>query len=93
MIYEIYINNQQFTCLYESIDNEKNIPNIIGFPGLIFINKETYTDSSKIYYKLNDLIKVKINLNNKKIFEKLFPLSISLKRLSYFVKTKYKLKF
>ena len=81
MIYEIYINNQQFTCLYESIDNEKNIPNIIGFPGLIFINKETYADSSKIYYKLNDLIEVKINLNNKIIFEKLFPLSISLKRL------------
>ena len=70
-IYEIYINNNQFTCLFfdKSIE-EKNIPNIIGIYDLKYIEgsrnkiiKDNYI-LIQIYYKMEDLIKLKIKRNN-----------------------------
>ena len=81
MIFEIYINNEQFSCVFEDSKNEKNIPIILGIPNMNFINKKINDNTTKLYYQLNELIKVKIHFNKKIIFEKLFPLSISLKRL------------
>jgi len=50
VIYEIYINNEQFSCIYEDIKNEKNIPNILGIPNLNCINKEINANATKLYY-------------------------------------------
>ena len=81
MIYEIYINNKQFTCLYEKIEKEKNIPNILGIQDLILKDKKDNIESIKLLYQLNDLIKIKIYLNDVFILEQKFPLSIQLNRL------------
>jgi hypothetical protein len=81
MIYRIYINNVQFSCIFEAIKNEKNIPSILGFPNLNFIKKEEIDNNIKLYYQLNELVKIRVNFNGIILFEKLFPLSISLKRL------------
>ena len=81
MIYEIYINNKQFTCLTEKIENEKKIRSIIGFQDLIFLERKNNNDSIKLFYKLNELFNIKIYLNDKFILEKEFPLSIQLNRM------------
>ena len=81
IIYEIYINNKQFTCLSEKIENEKNIPSIIGFQDLILLERKYNNDSCKLYYKLSELFNIKIFLNDKFILEKIFPLSIQLNRM------------
>ena len=81
MIYIIYINNKQFTCLSEEEENEKNIPYILGFPCLTILNKEKNNGITELFYQLKDFINLKIYLNEKFVLEKLFPLSIPLKRL------------
>ena len=83
IIYVIYINDIQFTCLFEEIENEINIPIILGFKGLTFIKKEESTNQVNIYYELKDFDLVKINLNGKLILEKLLPKRISLSRLRH----------
>jgi hypothetical protein len=40
MIFEIYINNEQFSCIFEDSKNEKNIPIILGIPNMNFISKK-----------------------------------------------------
>jgi hypothetical protein len=82
-IYGIYINNEQFSCIFEDIKNEEKIPSILGFPNLNFIRKEMKDNSINLYYQLNELKKIKIyfNNNNNILLEKIFHLSISLKRL------------
>ena len=81
MIYEIFINNKQFTFLYEKIENEKNISNILGIQDLILKDKKDNIESIKLFYQLNDLIIIKIYLNDVFILEQQFPLSIQLNRL------------
>ena len=83
IIYVIYINDIQFTCLFEEIENEINIPIILGFKGLTFIKKEESNNQVNIYYELKDFDLVKINLNGKLILEKLLPKRISLSRLRH----------
>ena len=83
IIYVIYINDIQFTCLFEEKENEINIPIILGIKGLTFIKKEDSKNHVKIYYELKDLDIVKINLNGKLILEKLLPIRISLNRLRH----------
>lgn len=56
MIYEIYINNKQFTFLYEKIENEKNILNILGIQDLILKDKKDNIESIKLFYQLNNLL-------------------------------------
>ena len=80
-IYEIYINNEQFSCLFEDIKYEKNIPINIGIPDLILVKKETNDKTIKIYYDIKNLVNTQIILNENIILEKLFPLSIPLNRL------------
>ena len=46
-----------------------------------FIRKETNDNSINLYYQLNELEKIKLYFNNKILLEKIFPWSISLKRL------------
>lgn len=90
MIYVIYINNHQFTCLIGEIEKEKNIPSILGFPDLNFLKKEKNGEYIKIFYELKELIKVKIHLNKKPILEKSLPISISLNRLRDLLSNKIK---
>lgn len=80
-IYEIYINNEQFSCLFEDIKYEKNIPINIGIPDLILVKKETNDKTIKIYYDIKNLVNTQMILNENIILEKLFPLSIPLNRL------------
>ena len=71
-IYGIYINNEQFSCIFEDIKNEKKIPSILGFPNLNFIRKEIKDNSINLYYQLNELEKIKLYFNNKILLEKIF---------------------
>ena len=71
-IYGIYINNEQFSCIFEDIKNEEKIPSILGFPNLNFIRKETNDNSINLYYQLNELEKIKLYFNNKILLEKIF---------------------
>lgn len=82
--YEIFINNIQFTCvLLEKTKMENNIPNIIGLSDLEFIEKKTSDDITtiKMYYRLKNITKIKIYLNEKIVIEDNYPLSMTLKRL------------
>ena len=99
-IYEIYINNNQFTCLFfdKSIE-EKNIPNIIGIYDLKYIEgsrnkiiKDNYI-LIQIYYKIEDLIRLKINIDEIIREENFYPLSITLSRLREIMFLKKKLFF
>ena len=91
IVYEIFINNNQFTCILSENKNneiEKNIPSIIDIPDLEFIEKKKNLDTIKIYYKVKDLLKIKIYLDGKQVLENNFPLSISLRRLRQLLLTK-----
>ena len=88
IIYEIYINNKQFSCLIQDTNKEENIPSILGFQDLIFIKRVQNDNSIKIYYELKNLVNVSINYNKREIFKKLFPISISLRRLRDFLSIK-----
>lgn len=81
ILYEIFINDSQFTCIFENIQNEKNISKILGISDLEFIEKKENLDITQMYYKLNNLEKIKIFLDEKLILEKDYPLAINLKRL------------
>ena len=65
MIYEIYINNKQFICISEKIENEKNIPSIISFQDLIFLERKNNNDSIELFCGVNELFNIKIYLNDK----------------------------
>ena len=82
--YEIFINNIQFTCvLLEKSKMENKIPNIIGLSDLELIEKKTSDDTTtiKMYYRLKNITRLKIYLNEKIVLEDSYPLSITLKRL------------
>lgn len=92
-IYEVYINNKQFTCIFTDDKNEKEIPITLGFSNLIFVKKESIDGNIKIYYQLNEIINIKIYLNEKFLFEKFFPLIIPLNRLRDLLSLKINEKF
>ena len=84
--YEAFINNIQFTCvLLEKTKMEDNIPNIIGLSDLEFIEKKASDDTItiKIYYRLKNITKIKIYLNEKIVLEDNYPLSMPLKKLRH----------
>ena len=88
LVYLIYINDVQFTCILLNKNEERNIPKIIELPNLKLIKTEKNNDNSmKIYYKSDDIVKVKICLvNNERAtttIENNYPLSIKLTRLRY----------
>ena len=92
IVYEIYINNAQFTCIMLDEKEEKNIPQIIKLPNLEFISKKKKNDINiKMHYKLNDISTIKIFFDDKrkKPIENDYPLSISLKRLRHLLITKF----
>ena len=97
IVYEIYINNAQFTCIFLDEKEEKNIPKKIGLTNLEFISKEKKNDIYiKMHYKLNDVITIKIYFDDnerKKPIENNYPLSISLKRLRHLLITQFEDKF
>ena len=91
IVYEININNAHFSCILLEEKEEKNIPNILKLPNLELITKEKKNDDNiKMYYKLNDILKIKIIFDErKKSIEKNFPLSISLERLRHLLITNF----
>ena len=72
-----------FLVYFKISKKKKKIPSILGFPNLNFIRKEMKDNSINLYHQLNELKKIKMyfNNNNSILLEKIFPLSISLKRL------------
>ena len=90
IIYEIFINNAQFTCIrLEKEKKESILTSIIGIPDLEFIEKKTYDENSvKMYYRLKDILKIKIYKDKKIVIEDNYPPSISLKRLRQLLITK-----
>ena len=87
--YIIYINNIQFTCLFEDTKNIKDIPKVIDFPELKLIKQE----NNKIYYQSDDIEKVKINLDGNFIEDKFLPLSMSLNRIRDIISQKININF
>ena len=89
IIYEIFINNAQFTCIPLEKKKESILTSIIGIPDLEFIEKKTNDGNSiKMYYRLKDILKIKIYKGKKIVIEDNYPLSISLKRLRQLLITK-----
>ena len=89
MPYIIYINNTQFTCLFEDSKNIENIPKILDIPELKFIKEE----KNKIYYQSEDIKKVKLNLDGNFIEDKFLPLSMTLNRVRDILSQKTSINF
>ena len=89
MPYIIYINNTQFTCLFEDSKNIENIQKILDIPELKFIKEE----KNKIYYQSEDIKKVKLNLDGNFIEDKFLPLSMTLNRVRDILSQKTSINF
>ena len=89
MFYIIYINNTQFTCLFEDVKNIQNIPKILEIPELKFIKQE----KNKIYYQSDGIEKVKLNLDGNFIEDKFLPLLMPLNRIRDILSQKISINF